>query len=112
MPTAPTSITAGHVHIDHEADMIDNLIHHVRDSLAGTAPDLPEIKELQMKLSKAYTGKDDFDKLDNWLQGLLRYFKLNQLMLDNRDADSVLVTGHGLKGKAKQWFNHEVEHPS
>jgi hypothetical protein len=101
MPIVPASITAGHIHIDHEADIIDNLIHHVRDSLVGTAPDLPEIKKLQIKLSKAYIGKDNFDKLDNWLQGLLHYFKLNQLMSDDRDADCVLVTGHSLKGKAE-----------
>jgi hypothetical protein len=67
MPIAPAPITVGYAHIDHEANMIDNLIHHVRDSLAGTAPDLPEIKGLRMKLPEAYTGKDDFDKMDNWL---------------------------------------------
>ena len=65
-----------------------------------------------MKLPEAYTGEDDFDKMDNWLQGLLCYFKLNQLMLDDRDADCVLVMGHSLKGKAEWWFNHKVERPS
>jgi hypothetical protein len=46
MPIAPTLIAVGHIHIDHKADIIDNLIHHIRDSLAGTAYDLLEIKGL------------------------------------------------------------------
>jgi hypothetical protein len=81
--------------------MIGNLIQHIRDSLIGIPCDLPEIKGLWAKLPKPYRGKDNFDHLDNWLQGLLRNFKLNRLMGVDRDADRVLVTGTCLKGKAE-----------
>ena len=83
----------GRPHTDHKSEMIANLIQHIRESLAGIPYDLLEIKELWVKLPEAYTGDDNFNKLDNWLQGLLRYFKLNHLMVDDWDADCILVTG-------------------
>jgi hypothetical protein len=95
-PTAP-----GHTHMDHEVEMINNLLWHIQDSLLRTPHDLPEIKGLHIKLPEAYTGEDDFDKLDSWLQGLLRYFKLNRITVDDRDTDCILVTGNCLKGKAE-----------
>ena len=57
--------------IDPEAEMINNLLQHIRDSLVGIPANLPEIKGLRIRLSDAYEGEDDFDKLDSWLQGLL-----------------------------------------
>jgi hypothetical protein len=73
--------------------------------------DLSELKGLCVKLPHTYESKDDFDCLDNWLQGLLRYFKLHHLTGVDRDADWVLVTETCLTGKAERWFSHEVEHP-
>jgi hypothetical protein len=95
-PTVP-----GHTHMDHEVEMINNLLWHIRDSLLRMPHDLPEIKGLCIKLPEAYTGKDNFDKLDSWLQGLLHYFKLNCITADDRDADRILVMGNCLKGKAE-----------
>lgn len=111
-PTASAAISHARVHLDHEAEMINNLIRHIRNSLSEIPHDLPEIKGLRVNLPEAYAGEDDIDKLDNWLQGLLRHFKLNRLTANNRDADRILVTGTCLKGKAERWFNHEVERPS
>jgi hypothetical protein len=105
-------VAPGHPQLDHETDMINGLIRHIRGSLRGIPNDLPEIKGLCVKLPDTYAGKDDFDKLENWLQGLLRYFKLNHLTAYDRDTDRVLVTGTCLKDKAERWFNHEVERPS
>jgi len=96
---------------DHEIAMINALWNHIRDSLMGILNNLPEIKGLQAKLPKAYDSKDNFDHLDRWLQGLLRFFKIHCLTGVDKDIDWVLVTGTCLKGKAEQWFSHEVECP-
>jgi hypothetical protein len=37
----------------------------------GILDNLPELKGLCAKMPEAYKGKDDFNRLDNWLQGLL-----------------------------------------
>jgi hypothetical protein len=47
--------------------------------------------------------------MDNWLQGLLRFFKLHRMTVADRDADRVLVTGTCLKGRAQRWYNNETE---
>ena len=102
----------GHMEADHEAHMINNLVRHIRDSLMGIPDNLPEIKGLRARMPEAYGGEDDFDRLDNWLQGLLRYFKIHRLTGVDRDEDRVLVTGTSLKGKAERWFSQEVERPT
>ena len=92
--------------------MIENLQRHIRDSLSGIPGDLPELKGVRAKLPDAYKGEDDFNRLDNWLQGLLRFFKLHRVTGDDKDADRVLVTGTVLQGRAERWFSHEVERPT
>ena len=62
-----------------EVKMNEGLRNYIRDSLFGMPDDLPEIKGLRAKLPEAYTGEDDFKHFENWVQGLLRYFKLHQL---------------------------------
>jgi hypothetical protein len=89
--------------------MIEGLRQHIRDSLMEIPDDLPELKGIRAKLPDAYKGEDNFDRLDNWLQGLLRHFKLHHLTGADRDADRVLVSGTCLTGKAERWFSHEVE---
>jgi hypothetical protein len=97
---------------DHDTNMIDNLRQHIRESLSGIPNDLPELKGVRAKLPEAYEGDDDFDRLDKWLQGLLRFFKLHRLTGAEKDRDRILVTGTSLKGKAERWFSHEVERPT
>jgi hypothetical protein len=110
--TTPAQFTSGQSHVDHDIELIDKLIYHIRESLGGTPHDLPEIKGLRVNLPEAYAGKDDIDKLNSWLQGLLRYFKLNRLTANDRDTDCILVMGTCLKDKVERWFNHEVECPA
>ena len=63
-------------------------------------------------MPEAYEGKDDFNCLDSWLQGLMRFIKIHHLTGVDKDLDQVLVTGTCLKGKAERWFSHEVERPN
>ena len=92
-----------------EAKMNEGLRNYIRDSLFGMLDDLPEIKGLQAKLPEAYTGEDDFERFENWVQGLLQSSKLHRLTGQGRDGDRILVAGSCLKGQAETWFNHKVE---
>jgi hypothetical protein len=107
---APSLPAHGQDDFDHENYMINKLRAHIRDSLMSILDNLPELKGLYMKLPKAYEGEDDYDHLDKWLQGLLRFLKIHRLIGMDKEQDRVLVTGTSLKGKAKCWFSLEVEH--
>ena len=111
-PYQPLALVPGQIQIDPEAEMINNLLQHIRDSLIGAPANLPEIRGLRVKLPDAYEGEDDFDKLDRWLQGLLRYFKLHRLTEGDRDPDRIMLAGSCLRGKAERWYSQEVERPS
>lgn len=97
---------------DHENHMIDSLRRHIHESLTGIPDDLPELKGIRAKMPDPYEGEDDFERMDSWLQGLLRYFKIHRLTGAGKDRDRVLVTGTSLSGKAERWFSHEVERPT
>jgi hypothetical protein len=97
---------------NHENNMIDSLKRHIHESLTGIPDDLPELKGIRAKLPDPYEGEDNFEWMDSWLQGLLRYFKIHRLTGAGKDRDRVLVTGTSLSGKAERWFSHEVECPT
>jgi hypothetical protein len=86
---------------NHENNMIDSLRCHIHESLTGIPDDLPELKGIRAKLPDPYGGEDNFEQMDTWLQGLLRYFKIHRLMGAGKDRDWVLVTGTSLSRKAE-----------
>jgi hypothetical protein len=59
-----------------------------------------------------YEGKDDFDCLERWLYGLIRFIKIHHLTGVDKEMDWILIMGTSLKGKAEHWFTQEVEHPN
>ena len=111
MPATWHEFTLSMPESELEVKMNEGLRNYIRDSLFGMPDDLPEIKGLRAKLPEAYTGEDNFEHFENWVQGLLRYFKLHRLTGQGRDGDRILVAGSCLKGQAETWFNHEVERP-
>jgi hypothetical protein len=58
--------------------MIDSLRDHIRTSLMGIPDNLPELKGLRAKMPDAYEGEDDFDRLERWLHGLIRFMKIHR----------------------------------
>jgi len=77
----------------------------------GVPDNLPELTGLRARMPDAYEGEDDFDRLERWLHGLLRFMKIHCLTGVDKDMDRILVTGTSLRGRAECWFGQEVEHP-
>jgi hypothetical protein len=110
MPHTPSLPACGQDNLNHKTYMIDKLRAHIRDSLMSIPDNLLELKDLCAKMPDAYEGEDDYDHLDKWLQGLLRFMKIHCLTEVDKEQDWVLMTGTSLKGKAEHWFSLKVEH--
>ena len=93
--------TWGQADMDHETLMIKSLKEHIRMLLIGVPDNLPELKGLRTKMPDTYEGEDNFDCLEKWLYGLLRFMKIHCLTGVDKDMDQILVTGTTLKGRAK-----------
>lgn len=104
--------TSGYVKSKHDRLQIETLRNHIRESLGRTLTNLPELKGVRLKQPEAYEGEDDYDRLEEWLRGIVRFFKLHRLTGQDKEDDRVLVAGTCLRGKARQWFGHEVERTS
>src|SRR5437879_11660482 len=96
----------GYVKSKHNHQQIENLRDHIRKSLGRALSNLPKLKGVHLKQPEAYEGKDDYDCLEEWLRGLVRFFKLHCLIGVDKEDNQVLMAGTCLKGKAGQWFGH------
>jgi len=110
-PITQRASVQGQADMDHETLMIESLREHIRTTLMGVPDNLPELKGLRARMPDAYEGEDDFDRLERWLHGLLRFMKIHRLTGVDKDMDRILVTGTSLRGRAERWFGQEVEHP-
>lgn len=66
-------------------------------------------KQLKLPHPAEYTGEEDIEKFDGWLQSLLRWMKLSNMTGPDNESGRIAVTAMFLAGKARQWFNDNVE---
>ena len=60
---------------------------------------------------KAYKGQDSIDIFDEWVNQMLRWFRIYKVTGPDRDVDRVTYTGACLEDLVAQWFDQEVEGP-
>ena len=60
---------------------------------------------------KAYKGQDSINIFDEWVNQILRWFRIYKVTGPNHDVDRVTYTGACLEDLAAQWFDQEVEGP-
>ncbi|KAG8720975.1 hypothetical protein FRC08_016757 [Ceratobasidium sp. 394] len=56
-----------------------------------------------------YDGGTELKTFEQWVLGLLRWFRLTKLLGPGFDNTRVDVIGNSCEGAAKDWFQHEVE---
>jgi len=66
-----------------------------------------------MKISqpKAYKGQDNINIFDEWVNQILRWFRIYKVTGPICDGDGVMYAGACLEDLAGQWFDQEVESP-
>ena len=60
---------------------------------------------------KAYKGQDSIDIFNEWVNQLLRWFRIYKVTGPDRDVDRVTYTGACLEDLVAQWFDQEVKGP-
>ena len=71
----------------------------------------PEVKAMKIAQPKAYKGQDSINIFDEWVNQLLRWFRIYKVTGPDCDVDRVTYTGACLEDLAAQWFDQEVEGP-
>ena len=71
----------------------------------------PEVKAMKIAQPKAYKGQDSIDIFDEWVNQLLRWFRIYKVTGPDCDVDRVTYMGACLEDLAAQWFDQEVEGP-
>ena len=60
---------------------------------------------------KAYKGQDSINIFDEWVNQILRWFRIYKVTGLDCDVDRVTYTGACLEDLAAQWFDQEVKGP-
>jgi hypothetical protein len=56
-----------------------------------------------------YSGEEDIEKFDAWLQSILRWLKLGSFAGPDHERERITVFAMFLKDEASSWFNDNVE---
>ena len=70
-----------------------------------------EVKAMKITQHKAYKGQDSINIFDEWVNQLLRWFRIYKVTGPDCDVDRVTYMGACLEDLAAQWFDQEVEGP-
>jgi len=70
-----------------------------------------EVKSMKISQPKAYKGQDNINIFDEWVNQILRWFRIYKVTGPIRDGDRVMYAGACLEDLAGQWFDQEVESP-
>ena len=81
----------------------------IQDRVGLERANVPDIKNIRISAPEKYSGKDDIEKFDTWLAGLLRWFRVYNVTGDDKDATRVDLCGTTLTGLAATWYSDEVE---
>jgi len=69
-----------------------------------------EVKSMKISISqpKAYKGQDNINIFDEWVNQILRWFRIYKVTGPIHDGDRVMYAGACLEDLAGQWFDQEV----
>jgi hypothetical protein len=81
----------------------------IRERVGADRSQVPDIKGLKVSPPESYDGTDNIQAFEEWLQALLRYFRILKICGPALDEDRVLHVGNLLRGVAADWYNVEVE---
>jgi len=67
------------------------------------------LKSIKVSPPDSYGGEDDIEVFDNWIAGLLRWLRIQNVCRQRKDSLRIDLCGSTLKGLAADWFAEEVE---
>jgi hypothetical protein len=96
--------------LEYEDEVIRRIRATIKDRVGKQiAYDPSTLKNVKPSPPEKYGGEDDIEVFENWLAGLLRWFRVTGLGGRANDQIRVDLCGTNLKSLAADWFHSEVE---
>ena len=100
----------GDTHEDqYEAELLRRYKGLIYDRVGHERKALPDIKNIRVSPPEKYSGEDDIEVFDTWLNGLLRLFRVYNVTGGHKDSMRVDLCGTTLTGLAATWYADKVE---
>ena len=92
--------------------LLDQYRQHIYKAVGQPSnPAGPEVKAMKIAQPKAYKGQDSINIFNEWVDQLLRWFRIYKVTGPDCDVDRVTYMGACPEDLAAQWFDQEVEGP-
>ena len=102
-----------HINDTHEDQYEAELLRHykglIHDRVGHELEALPDIKNIRVSTPEKYSGEDDIEVFDTWLNRLLCWFWVYNVTWDHKDSMRVDLCGTTLTGLAATRYADEVE---
>ena len=90
----------------YKAELLRQYKGLIHDRVGHEREALPDIKNIRVSAPEKYSGEDDIEVFDTWLNGLLRWFRVYNVTGDHKDSMRVdlcgtTLTGHGTQTKLR-----------
>jgi hypothetical protein len=96
--------------VEYEDVVIRRLRKSIKDQVGKeTRFDSTVLKNLKLPQPEKYAGEDDIEVFENWLSGLLKWFRITGCTGKQHDKLRVELCGTNLKDLASDWYRTEVE---
>ena len=94
---------------NYEAELLRRYKWLICDRVRYEKEPVPDIKNIRVSAPEKYSGEDDIEVFDTWLNGLLRWFRVYNMTGSRKDATRVDLCGTTLTSLAATWYADEVE---
>jgi hypothetical protein len=81
----------------------------IRERVGVSHEGFKDLKSIKISPPDSYGGEDDIEVFDNWIAGLLRWLRIQNVCGRQKDSLRIDLCGSTLKGLAADWFAEEVE---
>ena len=93
----------------YEAELLHRYKGLIHDRVGHEREALPDIKNIRVSAPEKYSGEDDIEVFDTWLNRLLHWFRVYNVTGDHKDSMRVDLCGTTLTSLAATWYADEVE---
>ena len=93
----------------YEAELLRHYKGLIHDHIGHERDALPDIKNIRVSPPEKYSGEDDIEVFNTWLNKLLCWFQVYNVTGGCKDSMRVDLCGTTLTGLAATWYADEVE---
>jgi hypothetical protein len=95
--------------LEYEHDIMLHYQQMIHERVGVSHEGFKDLKSIKISPPDSYSGEDDIEVFNNWIAGLLRWLRIQNMCRRRKDSLRIDLCRSTLKGLTADWFMEEVE---